>query len=228
MNREPAVEQLLLPLERLPPIYFASGTNHPGEIRGFVEEGQPIGTVATDECNIVCRRELERLAGTGVPVFIDSGAFSEVKEKIVGGQFAGFDIVKPITDEQWRERLGFYKHLGRILGPQLYAVAPDRVGDQEVTLERLARYADDVRELQEMGVRIMVPLQRGPMPLPEFDQRVQRILGNEDYLVAFPMKKGATDPATISAFLDYRRPRAIHLLGLGERNKDAPAIIEMI
>lgn len=227
-NREPTAEQLALPLERLPPIYFASGTNHPGEIRGFVQEGQPIGTVATGECNIVCRRELERLAGTGVPVFIDSGAFSEVKEKIVDGQFAGFDIVKPITDEDWRSRLAFYKHLGRLLGPQLYAVAPDRVGDQKVTLERLARYADDVRELQKMGVNVMVPLQRGPMPLPEFDQRVQRILGNDAYVVAFPMKKGATDPATIAAFLDYRHPRAIHLLGLGERNKDAPAIVEMI
>lgn len=233
-NRE-VVEQLALPLERFPPIYFASGTNHPGEIRGFAKEGQPLGTVASKECNPQCRLELERLAGTGLPVFIDSAAFSEVSADPKIQRAAGLKpqpgallVVKPISDADWRERLDFYKHIGSVLGPQLYAVAPDRVGDQQVTLERLARYADDVHHLRDMGVHVMVPLQRGPMALPEFDRRVQEVLGRDDYIVAFPMKKGATEPEKIEAFLDYRCPAAIHLLGLGEKNKNAPDIIELI
>lgn len=201
---------------------FASGSNHPGEIRGFAAVGQPVG-VAAPECRSACEQALLSLAGAGVPVFVDSGAFSEV---VFGPR--GPRVVRPISHDEWLERLALYQRLADALGDSLYAVAPDMVGSQERTLERLQSYGNQIRKIHDAGAHILVPFQRGPMSLHEFDQRVQKILGFSDYVVAFPMKKGATEPESIAGFLAYRRPHQIHLLGLGAKNPQAAAVVDMI
>ena len=57
--------------------YFVSGSNHAGEIRGLSLAGLNVG-VAAPELNAAAERELGRLAGTGLKVFVDSGAFGEI------------------------------------------------------------------------------------------------------------------------------------------------------
>lgn len=203
-------------------IAFASGSNHAGEIRGFAAVGQPVG-VAADECRRACEGALIALAGTGLPVFVDSGAFSEVTFGPTGPR-----VVKPISHQDWLDRLAMYKRLADVLGDQLYAVAPDMVGFQNETLERLRKYRPQIAAIRKAGAHILVPFQRGSMSLPEFDRRVRDALGFSDYVVAFPMKKGATEPEAIEAFLDYRKPREIHLLGLGAKNPRATGVLSMI
>lgn len=117
------------------PIYFASGSSRPADIRGFAAIGHAIG-VAAPEVSANAEAELVALAGRGIPVFVDSGAFSEVT---FGAE--GVTVVAPITDADWRERLALYRRLAVALGPDVYLVAPDRIADQEETIRRMARYA---------------------------------------------------------------------------------------
>lgn len=227
-------EQLALALDpriEMPPIYFASGTNHAGEVKGFAAVGQPMGA-AVDKCNEPCLRAYEDLAEAGIPVFMDSGAFSEVEPQFrtrgSAKEFVGFRDKRPITPADWRERLDIYHRLAATLGPLLYVVAPDKVGDQQATLERLARYRDDVRHLISAGVNVIVPLQGGALSLAEFDRQVQRVLGTDRYVVGFPMKKGATSPEAIGDFVARRRPDAVHMLGLGEKNPHVERVMEIV
>jgi hypothetical protein len=196
-----------------PSAYFASGSNRPGEIAALGKIGADIG-VAAPELSEAAIVELEKLAGSDVLVFIDSGAFSEVRFTD-----AGVEVVKPITDAEWVKRLELYKRLARTLGPSLYCVAPDQVGNQTVTLERLRRYRADLFELRELGARVLVPIQKGKLSQHWFAIKVSQILGTEGWLPAIPCKKAATSPAELREFLETSGPyNHIHLLGLGITN----------
>ena len=70
----------------------------------------------------------------------------------------GPKVVKPVTAERWEKVLSLYERLGTALGSQLFVVAPDMLGNQDVTLERLARYDDRVNPLANLGVPTYAPL----------------------------------------------------------------------
>lgn len=199
-----------------PAAYFASGTNRAPEIAGAAAAGADIGVVAP-EVSKASEAELVKLAGSDVLVFVDSGAFSEV-----GGSFP-FPVVNPITPDQWKKRLGLYERLAAALGESVFLVAPDQVGDQAKTLERLELYADEIRRCAELGARILVPMQLGG-DLVEFAEKVDSILGVE-WFPAFPCKKSPVTAHQVREFVLSRRPRHVHLLGLGIRNKKAPAFL---
>jgi hypothetical protein len=203
-----------------PAAYFASGSNRPAEIRGFARAGADIG-VTVSELSPAAIDELEALAGSDVLVFVDSGAFSEVKWNKFRNDF---DVVRPITDEKWRSILGVYKRLARALGDQVFLVAPDRVGHQRETLARLTRYAADVRECAALGARILVPVQKGEFDQAAFAVEIDRVLGVE-WFPAFPCKKAATTPTEIARFVERRRPTHVHLLGKGPRSRDLDAYL---
>lgn len=206
-----------LPVE--PVAYFASGSNRVGEIRGLALVGQDIG-VAAPHVTPKAEAELAALAGTDVQVFVDSGAFSEVEFTS-----AGPVVVDEITHEEWERRLALYARLAAALGDQLWIVAPDRVGDQAVTLERLALYRVELMGIQALGARILVPMQRGAMSQAEFARCVDAILAGVEWLPALPCKKAATSLEELRAFLRERRPAHVHLLGLGVRSTLAPAFL---
>jgi hypothetical protein len=164
--------------------------------------------------------ELMAVAGSEVQVFVDSGAFSEVK---FGPE--GCTVVKPMGDAEWQNVLGIYERLGVALGDQLYIVAPDRVGCQQTSLERLERYADRVRNLRKIGVQILVPVQKGDLTQVEFAEMVDQVLGFSDWLPALPCKKAATTAAEVAAFVEGRNPEHVHLLGLGIRSRQLDAYL---
>jgi len=206
-----------------PPLYFASGSNRACEIRAFSRLGQPIGVAAT-EVGPSAEAALVALAGTGVPVFVDSGAFGEVQFCPHAGRLV---VVKPYTHERWVRTLALYRRLAVALGSQLHVVAPDLVGCQASTLVRLHDYADEVRELHELGAHVLVALQRGLLSLSEMDRCCEAELGF-DFVRALPCKKGATTDAEVRELLTERPPRALHLLGLGERNRRLPRIQALV
>jgi hypothetical protein len=205
------------------PLYFASGSNRACEIRAFSRIGQPIGVAAT-EVGPTAEAALVALAGTGTPVFVDSGAFGEVQFDPAQGKLV---VVKPITDEDWQRILGLYERLATALGSQLHVVAPDAVGCQATTLARLNRYAASMRRLRALGASILVPLQRGLLTLAELDEGVTAELGFDDYVRSLPCKKGATTDDEIRAFL-ATRPARLHLLGMGPRNRRMPRVLAML
>lgn len=171
-------------------VYFASGSNHQGEIEGLSSIGFNIG-VAAPEVFEGALDALLALAGTGISVFVDSGAFGEVdfnfpnetgrtkknrrsKRQIELGMapstppgglpYPDLPIGPLILDEikpaKWRGLLKTYRRLAEGLGSQVYLVAPDCVGHQDETLRRLSTYADEMREFHDMGANIIVAMQK--------------------------------------------------------------------
>lgn len=203
-----------LPLD--PIAYFLSGSNRASEISGLSRVGQDVG-VAAPNVHDSSERELAELAGTDINVFVDSGAFSEVEFTADGPV-----VVRPMGPVEWRRVFGLYRRLAAVLHEQLWVVAPDRVGDQGVTLERLAEYRDELRELDELGARILVPVQRGAQSQAEFAREVARVLGPIHWFPALPCKKSATTPEEARAFLSSFKARHVHFLGLGPTRDEAP------
>ncbi len=199
--------------------YFASGLSDPGEVRGVTLAGYHVGI----SCSELRPRLLEEVEACvrehSVRVFVDSGAFSEVA--VVGG---GLATVRPLSAADWERRLSTYERLARSCGPNAYLVAPDKVGDQRETLARLERYAPRLRALRLVhgdawfGPHLIVPVQRGELPMTEFATRACTALGlgEDDVVWGIPMKKGATPLRELTLFARSCPPdAAFHLLGMG-------------
>jgi hypothetical protein len=199
-------------------MYFASGSNSPSEIRGFAAIGHPVG-VSAAHLSPAGEQALHELAGRGIAVFVDSGAFSEVVFKADGPPV----VVRPMTDATWASVMGLYRRLAASLGSALYVVAPDRIGDQGESLRRLRRWRSTLVELRQLGANIIVPIQRGDEPQARFDERVEGALGFDDYIRGIPSKKKATSLAELKAFVEARRPARVHLLGMGLTNRQFEA-----
>ena len=198
--------------------HFNSGINDKGEVRGALMSGRHIGITASNMRPgmlrelALCRYGLTRL-------FVDSGAFSEVK-------FGPYRVVKEITDEQWRRRFKLYRWAAATFRDRAYLVAPDRVGDQEVTLARLTLYAIDMARCAQFGAFIIVPVQKGSMPMADFFLLAVRTLAffgvpASQIVAGIPMQKDATSIDDLRAFCEslvWFTPR-IHLLGIGPKAK---------
>ncbi len=199
-------------------LVFASGANRVAEILGFAKVGIPVG-VSVRELN---EEAISTLIETGNPVLIDSGAFSEVVFSEAGPQ-----IVSMITDPEWRRRLAVYLRLARGLHEKALLVAPDRVGDQRVTLERLARYRAELAEIAATGAQLLIPLQVGELSHAEFHRTAIDVAG-VTLLPALPMKKAATSAAEIAEFVADIQPSRLHLLGMGAENAKSTRLIRLI
>jgi hypothetical protein len=208
------------------PIIFASGTNDAGEIRGMRDAGIAVGTVANELDTERSIQEVEALAGTGLPVFVDSGAFSEVTEQPDGPP----KVTHPITDSQWKERIALYVRLAKKLGSQLNAVAPDQIANQQMTLWRLREYAPQMAEVKSYGAHVLVALQGGgpgSMDHVTFFRRATEALGFEG-VPCFPMKKAPATKVQIVEFMKIVKPPRVHFLGMGIRGDNTADILDAV
>jgi hypothetical protein len=206
----PALAKPNLPIE--PVACFASGSNNAGEVRGWAALGHDVG-VAAPRVNAATEEELKALAGQDIAVFVDSGAFSEVS----------FDtgapvVVKPISSREWDKRLALYHRLAEVLGPQLHVVAPDQVGNQNMTLMRLYKHRSKLQRIRDAGAHVLVPVQKGSMSQADFMQEAKALL-RMDCVPALPCRKAATTPTELRDFARAYKPDRIHLLGLGIRGE---------
>lgn len=208
-----------------PWLYYCSGSNQVGEIRAWVDVGQPFGISTAIKRKSPARgvywwalsedtvAELVRVAGRGVPLFVDSGAFSEVDLSK-----SPPEVVLPISDSEWRKRLRLYLRLADAYGTFLSVVVPDLVGDQGATLDRMLRYSRWMQALRCRGVNLLVPVQPGPLPPERFFEAALVSLGMErgpSVVPSFPMVSGATPMESIERFLHFDKPARIHFMGLG-------------
>jgi hypothetical protein len=192
--------------------HFASGVNAPGEVRGLALSGRNYGITA-NEIREGLIAELELFAGGLQELFVDSGAFSEVKFGPEGPK-----VVRPMTDADWDRVFDLYQWAATSYGPRARLVAPDRVGCQATTLARLATYAPQIAACAALRAQIIVPVQKGEIPMGEFFQLECAILNlRETPIAGIPMKKDATSMAELAEFvatLPWFGAR-IHLLGIG-------------
>lgn len=202
--------------------HFASGTNHHGEVRGLALSGLHVGVTVAYLPRVI--EELGLYAGADLQVFVDSGAYSEVAPG-EGGE--GLQDVKPLGEAHWQMVMKRYRELAVLMPGQVRLVAPDKVGDQKATLARLKKYAPQLRELRQLGARIIVAIQRGDLPMVDFDAEVVEVLGFSDFIRGIPATaKAGFNLGEFELYLS-RLPifdgaalqvPAIHLLGMGPRS----------
>lgn len=209
--------------------HFVSGVNHPGEVKGLALSGRSVGITFT-EVGEALLEELTLYAGGCLDVFVDSGAFSEVH---FGPQ--GREVVAPITEEGWQERLQLYRRIAGDFRDHAFLVLPDAVGDQGETFARLQCYASEARELSQLGARLILPVQRGQLDGVDFVEAALKVLGlGLDRLVlGIPAKKAATTPDELTALCRALWTRgadcpAFHLLGMGPKSKDWDAMRDAV
>jgi hypothetical protein len=231
----------------LPVVHFASGSNQPGYIRGFGALRKPVGVAAAairkdktgratgwvPVCKRDCEDALVEVARSGVPIFVDSGAFSEIDF----GPQGPYDVL-PIEHDEWLTRLALYERIVDRVGPEnahlVNIVAPDKVADQQTTLERMRTYGPIMRRLREKGASVLVPLQKAPpglgMTIAQFHDAARDALGfpERGWVAAIPMKKDATTPEDLEAYLSAKKPERIHLLGVGPTSQRAGEIAAAI
>jgi len=208
--------------------YFTSGSNRVGEILGFDDAQVDLGVTADQVIGRASEEAIKRLGGTNRRIFIDSGAFSEVKDEFdpVAG---GLKVVKPITHEDWTRILDFYDRISGPLGKQAYVVAPDKVSYAKETMERLERYKDRIRKLHDSGVSIIVAHQKSPdSSLAEFNTKVKAILGFDDFIVGIPSNKARPTHEELHDFISTVKPDRVHLLGMGPTNSKFEAYKNVI
>lgn len=198
--------------------HFHSGINAPGEVRGLAMSARNIGVTAGNVSDALLE-SLELHSFNGGPLlFVDSGAFSEVEFHKDGPP----TVVQPMSDDTWRKRLKLYEILAAMYRIRCYLVAPDRVGDQQVTLARLSKYALQIAACAAHRANIIVPVQKGAIPMAEFYRMECLVLGLRTPPIAgIPMEKDATTLRELAEFaksLPVFGAR-IHLLGIGPRAK---------
>ncbi len=161
-------------------------------------------------------------------MFVDTGAFSEVKFSKAAGRLV---VKKPITDAQWDKRLALAERVAAKFRTRALIVAPDLVGDQVATLARLAKYALRVAACAAHRARIIVPVQKGALPMSEMFRQACAILGlRETPIAGIPMKKDATSLADLAELVDSLPwyGARLHLLGLGPQSDRFAAVIRCI
>ena len=205
---------------QLPPrvLVFASGVNEAREIRGFSIARIPVGFSAGH----VRGEAIAELKRSELPLFADSGAFSEVALTATG-----LVVVRPISHQGWSERLSLYQLLAERHGSNLSVVVPDRVADQENTLVLLARYRQQLEKLAGTGARLLIPVQAGALTPEVFLKTAQNVAG-VPMSPALPMKKAAMSHGNVLAFLQEVRPAHVHLLGMGFERERAKRLVRLL
>jgi hypothetical protein len=216
---------------------YASGASRPADIAGYGNSKMDIGAVAGE----LSPKAIDYLPaalgqwGKEAPgLFVDSGAFREVD--------ANLRIVRPLEDSDWQKVFRTYATLiGRLSGvARVSVVAPDRIGSQEDSLDRLARYSRpllDAVDCRTPGAEpfpeVFVPLQRGPRALGAlWDASVRALAWPAEeaamLVPSIPSNKGAVPVGEVKAFLAAHKPRRVHFLGVGPQTKRGQALLAAV
>jgi hypothetical protein len=211
----------------VPPVLaYTSGTNRTCDIHGVRKAGLPIGVDVSKLSESGIRAILE----SKVPILLDSGAFGEVT--IQCGEAM---VTRPISDQEWTRRLDIYLRITRGLcrprqrchPPAVTVIAPDQVGSQEATLERLKRFRADIKRLRSAGAEVVVPMQAGDLRIADFYHKVTATLGFRP-VPAMPMKKAPQAVEQICQFLQDVHVRRLHFLGIGPSNGKLQSLLAAI
>lgn len=175
---------------------FRSGMSSKSDLRGAIDAMVPVGVVAdklTFSAKLLC---LPRYLSSGGAVFIDSGAFSELKTG---------------NEPDWNDILDTYEMVADLAEhvSSLFVVAPDKIGDQQATLKRLETHRERVAALILSGCKVIVPLQRGELSASEMLSSVANILGTRNFVAGIPSNMEALPIAECEDLLHH----TFHILG---------------
>lgn len=184
---------------------FRSGMSATSDLRACITARVPVGVVAGELSLGKIGSTLPQYLATGGSVFIDSGAFAEVRSGTVPDFSAVLAVYWQVADTT------------RLLGVapcQLFVVAPDKVGDQEGSLDRLRQYRAQVRNLIDLGCKMIVPIQRGSAGPNDMIAAVATILGTRDFIAGIPSNEAAMSIGECATILHH----SFHILGRVKKN----------
>lgn len=204
-------QQFFMPTEIAPArhlaIAFRSGMSRSKDFWAAAAAGVPIGVVANELTTAQVLMGIPRYLRDGGHVFLDSGAFSELASDVVPDFNSVLQVYESLCDSAYF--IGFDP-------AHLFVVAPDKVGDQLATLDRLAQYAGRVRALIDLGCQVIVPLQRGVLSATEMLARAAAVLGTDRFVAGIPSNKEALSMAECRTLNHH----AFHVLGRVQMNQD--------
>ena len=188
-------------------LYF-SGASSRSDLLGYISAKSNVG-VSILETSAPVRKILGQYAADGGKVMIDSSAFGEFMLALKNKDCPplDFDVV-----------LDRYEDIANsctINHQNLMFVAPDKVGSQVDSLLRLEKHIKRIRALHTKGAQIMMPMQKGSMPLPAFYDACKKILAF-DFVVGFPSNAEALTIDQTKSFLSEIKPAKAHFLGCKE------------
>ena len=220
-NKELFDKMYELLFERIFVNFFVSGVRSKNEISGFIYHNQSICTTALSMSKPTLKYLLEvgRDRQYNANLFLDSGAFKEVN--------ADLTVKKAMTDDDWKKIFSIYQQLAEVWGDRLMVMAPDRVGDQKVTMERLERYKDQIQSLAKTGCKIMGAIQKNPTienSLFLFHEKLDqffRSIGIVDWVRGLPLNKSPVRVEDVVYMIENTKPfKYLHLLGKSPYAKD--------
>lgn len=193
-------------------ISFASGIDKSVDLEGAVRAKAPMGTTAqVMKKNPGFAKVFTDVMKEGIPVFIDSGAFSELT--------AGLTVDFPSVFEQYNRVAAdpeSNKHLS--------VVAPDKVGDQAESLKRLIQYQTAVQNLINKGVRVIVPVQSGELDMATYLERAG--IDPSKVAIGIPANKKGYPRQLLRQHIADANIKDVHILGMSAANKDATQLAD--
>lgn len=231
------------------PIYYRSGLHSPARIRALCRQQIPLGVTASTAST----NGLDTISGygrCGSGVFFDSGAFEESSFDESGRPY----VKTPMTEQDWARVFDRYEAMASAINDRLVIVAPDKLGDQQGSLERLARWGVRLFDVRTEGAHILVPLVKDAtgwskaMGLADYERKALEAIdthlaqqgvsfaqsdanGEPWHIPAIPVKKNATTLFELVQYMLSRHqpPAAMHLLGKGPwRHNGAPQMLAAI
>lgn len=191
-------------IEHEPPRIFVSGMNSPADFAGVASADAPIG-LQVAEIGATTEKMMMDYNARGGHLFIDSGAFTAFMKQ----QTIDFDQV-----------LRRYRQLGeKFPRPENVAVvAPDVVGNMDASAELQQAYLRELRELQHLGLNVLVPFQKGwGMKRYRSHYQAMKMALTAPFTIAIPCNAKAWGVQDLAKMIAAVRPDRVHLLGVGKR-----------
>lgn len=186
---------------------FRSGMSRTKDLNAAMDNGVSVGVVA-GELNLGAKLlSLPNYLVKGGAVFIDSAAFAERRTGVAPDFDDVMDVYETVAD------LADFRG---VTPDKLYVVAPDKVGDQVETLRRLTRYRDRIVNLIALGVKVIVPVQRGVMRGKDMLEAVAGLLGTRNFVAGIPSN---LDALPLEEIAELRHPQ-FHILGRVQADAD--------
>lgn len=182
------------------PIFFHSGASALSDFKGYTMANKSVG-VQINVCSKAVKQLILAYNTCNGRIFVDNGSFSACRK---GEQI---DFNKVLRD--------YFELVEKAEKPHLLTlVAPDRVGNQQATLDLLAKYQKELYQLICLGVDLIIPIQLGNLSLAEAYKQIVNIMQTKAFRVGLPSNAKAVTLENILEFVASEQPKKIHLLGL--------------
>lgn len=176
---------------------FASGCSAYWDAHGCIQAGQSVGVVAGELPHTTVSLLRDYVRGGG-KVFVDTGMFSSFTK----GKKVDFQMVFLMYDR-------LLSNLPMQAKSRFSLVMPDEVGNQSATLDLLASYKSRILGYIDTGADVIVPVQRGILPVSTMAESIFAMLGTRSVRLGLPSNAAALSDEELSRIRHDR----FHVLG---------------